>query len=267
MSKVIRHVLSENGILTAMNRALIRCLSQLGCNEKQIRFYMANLLLGAVPLSDIVHQARLQRSTGYLIASELLAMGLIEEDLKSYKKRYTAIEPDVLLRKLEAKHRKVGRDIIAFKEVLPALRAEHRATKTRPQVRTFEDKTGLVSVWRDILEEKQDVLLWSNQSTEQLIFGSDMHEQFIKERVEKQIPIRVLAVDNAPAQKLIQTDGDNLRQTKLLPKDVQFTGETYIYGNKVAVLDFGKKIFGVITENEQITESQRAIFNATWQRL
>ena len=133
-----------------MNRALMHCLAQLGCNDKQIRFYIANLLLGAVPLTDIVQQARLQRSTGYLIASEMLVMGLIEEDLKSYKKRYTAIEPDVLLRKLEAKHRKIGRDVIAFKEVLPQLRAEHHATKTRPQVRTFEDKAGLVSVWRDI---------------------------------------------------------------------------------------------------------------------
>jgi sugar-specific transcriptional regulator TrmB len=248
-----------------MNRTLVNCLTQLGCNDKHIRFYVANLQLGAAPLSDIVKHARLQRSTGYVIASEMLELGLAEEDHKTYKKLFVAAEPDVLLRKLEAKHRRLGRDSIAFKEILPSLRAEHHATKTRPQVRTFEEKSGLVSVWRDVLQEQQEVLLWSNQSTEQLIFDSEMHELFIKERLAKRIPIRVLAVNNEHGRKLLQTDAESLRQTKLLPADVQFTGETYIYGNKVAILDFGKKIFGVITENEQIAESQRAIFNLAWQ--
>lgn len=247
-----------------MNTALANCLKQLGCNEKHARFYYANLQLGAAPLSDIVKHARLQRSTGYVIAAEMVEMGLVDEDHKSYKKLYVAVEPDVLLRKLETKHRSLGRNIIAFKESLPSLRAEHHATKTRPRVRTFEDKNGLIAVWRDILQGQQEVLLWSNQGTEQLIFDSTMHEQFIAERVAKQIPIRVLAVDNEQARQLIQHDAQSLRETRLLPAEVQFTGETYIYGNKVAVLDFDKKIFGVITENEQIAESQRAMFELAW---
>ena len=250
-----------------MNRILINCLMQLGCNEKHVRFYVASLQLGAAPLSDIVKQARLQRSTGYVIASEMVTMGLVEEDHKSYNRQYIAAEPDVLLRKLEARYRQLGRTATSYKEILPSLRAEHHATKTRPQVRTFEEKSGLTSVWRDVLQEQQEVLLWSNQNTEQLVFGSEMHEQFIKERIAKNITIRVLAVDNDRAARLIETDTQSLRQTMVLPKEVQFTGETYIYGNKVAVLDFGKKIFGVITENEQIAQSQRAIFEMTWRQL
>lgn len=250
-----------------MDRSLFNCLHELGCNDKHVRFYIANLQLGSAPLSDIVKHARLQRSTGYVIASEMIAMGLAEEDHKSYKKHFVAAEPDTLLRKLESKHRRIGRIVIAYKETLPTLRAEHRATKTRPQVRTFEGKSGLVAVWRDILQDKREILLWSNQSTEQRMFDSDMHAQFIKERVGKQIPIRVLAVQNVDAEKLVADDEKSLRITKLLPDDVQFTGETYIYGNKVAILDFGRKIFGVITENEQIAASQRAMFEMTWNSL
>lgn len=247
-----------------MNRILAQCLTELGCNDKHIRFYIANIQLGSALLSDIVKLAKLQRSTGYLIATEMLAMGLTEQDHKSYKKHFVAAEPDTLLRKIEAKHRRIGRIAIAYKEALPQLRAEHHATKTRPQVRTFEDKAGLVAVWRDILQQQQEVLLWSNQSTEQLIFDADMHAQFITERIAKHIPIRVLAVNNAQAKNLQDTDEQSLRTTKLLPHDVHFTGETYIYGNKVAVLDFGKKIFGVITDNEQIAASQRAMFEIAW---
>lgn len=250
-----------------MNKALINCLVQLGCNEKHIRFYRANLELGAATLSDIIKHARLQRSTAYVIAGELITKGLAEEDHKTYRKRYVVLDPDTLLRKLEAKHRKIGRDALALKEVLPELRAQYQTTNSRPRVRTFEDRNALIAVWRDVLQGHQEVLLWSNQHTEQLIFDPNMHDQFIQERTAKQIPIRVLAVDNPRSHELIGLDHKFLRQTRILPPQFQFTGETYIYGNTVAVLDLGKNIFGVITENEQIAEAQRAIFDFTWQQV
>lgn len=250
-----------------MDRILTNALIQLGCNEKHIRFYKANLQLGAATLPEIIKTARLQRSTGYLIATEMKSLGLVEEDYKAYKKLFIAAEPDAILRKLEAKQRQVGRNALAFKEILPELRASHHATTTRPRVRTYEDKAGLFAIWKDVLEEEQEVLLWSNQSTEQHIFDNEAHQLFIKERTAKNIPIRVLAVDNPLGQALVDTDNISLRQTRLLPKKVSFTSETYIYGNKIAVLDFGKKIFGVVTQNDQIAASQRAIFNLVWESL
>jgi sugar-specific transcriptional regulator TrmB len=247
-----------------MDKALSSSLVQLGCNDKHVRFYRANLQLGAATLPEIIKVARLHRSTGYLIGNEMIEMGLAIEDHKGYKKHFVAVEPGVVLRKLEAKQRQVGRGAIALKEALPEIRAAYHASSALPSVRTFEGKAGLIAVWRDILEEKQEIMLWSNQSTEQHIFDSQAHEQFIAERVAKGISIRVLAVNDARGKALIAGDFENLRQTKLLPPDMTFTSETYIYGNKVAVLDFGKRIFGVITQNDQIAKSQRAQFELAW---
>jgi len=248
-----------------MEKTLTASLLLLGCDEKHIRFYRANLELGAAPLVEIAKKARLQRSTAYLIATEMVERGLANEDHKTYKKLFVAAEPDVILRKLEAKHRQIGRSTIQLKEVLPELRAAHQATTTRPRVRTFEGGAGLAAVWKDILAEQQEVLLWTNQQTEQLVFDAPTHELFIRERMAKQIPMRVLAVNNPQGETLLETDQHCLRQTKLLPAGTHFTCETYIYGNKIAVLDMGKTVFGVITENEQIAESQRAMFELTWQ--
>ncbi len=245
----------------------MQCLMQLGCSDKHIKFYRANLALGAATLSEIIKAAHLQRSTAYLIASEMVTMGLAQEDHKAYKKLFVAAEPEVLLRKLEAKHRSLGRSTITFKEALPELQAAHHATTTRPSVRTFEDKTGLQAVWKDILESKSEILLWSNQSSEEHIFDAEAHGSFIRERIAKNIPIRVLAVNNDLGRELQANDSGNLRHTKLLPDSVPFTSETYMYDDKVAVLDFGKKVFGVITQNQQIAESQRAIFEYVWAQL
>jgi HTH-type transcriptional regulator, sugar sensing transcriptional regulator len=254
-------------MMYSMDRILVQCLMQLGCNEKHIKFYRANLGLGAATLAEIIKAAHLQRSTAYLIASEMVAKGLVLEDHKTYKKLYVAAEPETLLRKLEAKQRSIGRSTMAFKDALPDLQAAHHATTTRPSVRTFEDHAGLQAVWKDILETKSEILLWSNQSTEEHIFDMEAHGLFIKERTAKQIPIRVLAVDNELGRQLHESDEHYLRQTKLLPKNVPFTSETYIYDDKVAVLDFGKRVFGVITQNKQITDSQRAIFEYVWSQL
>lgn len=247
-----------------MDKTLTACLSLLGCNEKHIRFYRANLELGAATLVEIAKKARLRRSTAYVIAAEIVTMGLVSEDHKTYKKLFTAIEPDLLLQKLQAKHRRIGRNAIAFKEVLPELRAAHQTTTTRPRVRTFEGRGGLVAVWKDILSKQHEILLWTNQQTEGHVFGKETHEQFIRERLAKEIPIRVLAINNEEGELLVARDTSSMRHTKLLPKETFFTSETYIYGNKVAVLDIGKDIFGVITENEHIALSQRAVFELAW---
>lgn len=246
-----------------MDSILVKSLHQLGCSDKHIRFYRANLELGAVPLSEITAAARLQRSTSYLIANDMVAMGLALEDHKTYKKLYVAAEPQVILRKLEAKQRLIGRNSLAFKEVLPDLQALHQATTTRPHVRTYEGQAGIIAFRKDILAVQQEVLVWTDQEAEQRIFDSQTHEAFVLERIARDIPIRVLAVDNEPGRKL--TSGKAvLRTVRLLPPEVQFTSETYIYGNKVAVLDAAKQSFGVITENEQIAASQRAIFEFAW---
>jgi HTH-type transcriptional regulator, sugar sensing transcriptional regulator len=249
-----------------MEKILVTALQQLGCQDKHIRFYGANLELGAASLIEIAKKARLQRSTAYLIAGELAEKGLVQEDHKAYKKRFVAAEPAVVLRKLQAKHRQLGRHTIAFKDALPDLQASHQATATRPRVRTYEGKAGLLAVWQDILAEQQEILLWTNQRTERQFFDPALHELFIKERVAKRIPLRVLAVDNPEGRELLKTDQANSRGTKMLP-EATFSSETYIYGNKVAVLDIGTTIFGVITENDQIAQSQRAIFEYIWRKF
>jgi len=247
-----------------MDRVLQNSLLQLGCTQKHVKFYQAAFELGPAPLLEIAKKARLQRSTAYLIASELIELGLMSEDHKTYKKQFIAAEPDLVLRKLEARHRQLGRNNIAFREKLPELRAEHQSTLVRPKVRTYSGKTGLVAVWKDILSEQQEILLWTNQEIERQFFGEETHDLFIAERIKKRISTRVLAVDSPRSRDLILTDELNLRQTRILPSNASFTSETYIYGNKVAVLDIGKDIFGVITESQQIANSHRNIFEFTW---
>jgi HTH-type transcriptional regulator, sugar sensing transcriptional regulator len=247
-----------------MDKSLQSTLSLLGLTPKETKFYLSSFKLGPSSVNEIARDAKLERSTAYLIFQDLLDKGFIQEDHKSYGKKIFAVEPKDLIRMLGSKQRQLRRLELELEENLPELQALYQASEIRPKVRVFEGKSGLLNVWQDILSSKSEILLWTNQETETSIFPEEFHKRFIDERIKKNLPIKVLAVSNKKAEGLQKTDSKELRETKILPSGVNFSAETYIYNNKIAILDYKKDIIGVIIESEPMSNSHRAIFEMTW---
>lgn len=247
-----------------MEKLLQNSLLLLGLTPKEIKFFLTCFAIGPASINEIKKEARLERSTAYLIAEELLKRGLIEEDFKNYKKTLRTIEPKDLLRMITARERVLGRTEIDLKEHLGELNSLYQASEIKPKVRVFQGIKGLFSVQEDILSSKSEILLWTNQETEHQFFTNAYHTNFIQTRIKKNIPIRVFAVNNPAGEKLQKSDNKSLRQTKFLPKEVIFSPETYIYENKIAILDYKKDIIGIIIESEPMAASQKAIFEMNW---
>lgn len=247
-----------------MEKTLQQILNLLGLSSKEIKFFISSFKLGIANINEVAKDARLERSTAYLISQDLIEKGFIEEDFKEYGKKIYAAEPKKLLRLIAAKQRNLRRHELELEESLPDLQALYQASEIRPKVRVFQGNNGLLLVWEDILSQKQEILLWTNQEKETLFFNKQKHEQFIKERVGKGINIKVLAIDNKDGRLLLTDNTNLLRKVKILPEGVEFSAETYIYGNKVAIIDYKKDIIGVIIESEPIAKSQRAVFEMNW---
>jgi len=81
-----------------MDKLLEDTLKLLNLNDKEIKFFKTCFKLGNPTINEVIKVARLERSTGYLIASELIEKDLIQEDYREYKKRLIAAEPKKLLR-------------------------------------------------------------------------------------------------------------------------------------------------------------------------
>lgn len=247
-----------------MEKIITRALFILGLSNKEIKFFLACFKIGPASINEVAKQAKLERSTAYLIAQDLVKEGFIKEDLKPYRKLIFTIEPRDLLRMVASKQRTLRRQELELEEKLPELQSLYQASEIRPKVKVFEGKQGLSAVFNDILSSKGEILLWTNQDTESNFFTPQDHDRFIEVRVKRQISIRVLAVNNPRGNRLTEKDLVAFRKTKLLPKDVDFSAETYIYDHKVAILDTKKDIIGVIIESEQITDAQKAIFELAW---
>jgi sugar-specific transcriptional regulator TrmB len=250
-----------------MDKILRNALATLGCDDKEIRLFLASYAHGAASLSDLAKTSRLQRSTAYVVIKSLLERGLIVEDYKSYGKSFSAVEPETLIRMVTAKQRQIGRQRLNLEEHLGELQALHGTSEIRPRVRTYQGLSGLLSVWRDILSAETEILLWSNQATESKVFSTAHHDQFISERVASGKPIRVLAVNNGEGRTLQKEDAEYLRETHLLPEGIDFTAETYIYDHKVALLDDNHDIIGIITESQPVAAAHRAMFETAWSQL
>lgn len=249
-----------------METLLTNSLRQLGCTQKEIRFFIANYLLGPASLMAISKKARLQRSTTYLVAEDLVQKRLVSHDHREYNKLYIAVSPETLMRMLETKQRSIARTSLNLKDNMGELQTAYAASEILPKVTIHQGSAGLSAVLRDILNATDEVLLWTNQATEQEVFEPQLHDDFIKQRLKKKIPIRVLAVDNQAGTELVANDSQNLRKTHLLPAETSFTAETYLYDNKVVILDFNTDIIGIIICNPSIYEAQKAMFELQWQQ-
>lgn len=250
-----------------MDKTISDSLTLLGLDKLSIRFFLAALKLGPAGIADIANTAHLKRSTAYLLCKQLVEKQLILLDHKDYANKVYPVEPEVILRLVSARQRQLRRQEIELEDALPQIRSLYQTSQIRPKIRVFEGNTGLLQVWQDILSAKTEILLWTNQQTENLFFGSENHNNFIAERLAKKIPIRVLATDTPQGRQLVTSDNNSLRKTKILPKDTVFSAETYIYDHKISILDYNKDIIGIIIESEPITSSHRAIFETTWHLL
>lgn len=249
--------------LVTMDSTIQKSLILLGLTQKEIKFFETCFNMGPSSINEIAKKSRLQRSTAYLIAQELIKKGFLQEDLKQYKKKVIALDPAKVLRLLSAKQRILRRQELELEETLPLLQAQYQASEIKPKISAYEGKGGLLQVWKDILSTENEILCWTNQETENLGLGFS-NENFIKERIRRGIRIRALAVNNPRGKILQEADPSSLRQTKLLPKETAFTTETYIYDNKVAILDYTQDLIATIIESQPIVASQRAVFELTW---
>lgn len=248
-----------------METYLKTALAQLECNQKEVRLYLACYKLGASRIAELAKAARLQRSTAYVIAQQLLTKQLLIQDDGQYNKLFIAAEPEAIIRMLENKKRLLARSSIVLKDHLEELQTLRQTTDIVPQVRTYRGTSGLLAVWHTILSSKTELLIWTNQATERQLFASRQHRQFIDERIAKRISSRVLTIDNTEGRELLTSDNASIRTTRVLPLTTTFSAETYLFDNKVVILDYNTEIIGIVIENSLVYQAQKAIFELCWQ--
>src|SRR3989344_3655296 len=121
-------------------------LKNLGLSENEAKVYMAMLELGPSVVVEIAHKSQINRPTAYVQIESLKKRGLISTQMKGKKQIYMAESPEHLEGMLDNQLHEIAVQKEMFSSVLPNLLSLYQSAGSRPTVRFFEGKEGLVQM-------------------------------------------------------------------------------------------------------------------------
>ncbi|MFA6024610.1 MAG: helix-turn-helix domain-containing protein [Candidatus Gracilibacteria bacterium] len=236
-----------------MSTQLNLILNDIGLNEKEVKIYLALLELHEALPGVVSKKAGVKRPTTYVILEQLQKKGLVSHFKRKNITYFRAVNPKQIL---EEQKRKLSR----LESALPELTNLHEKYTVTPQLSLFEGRDGLIQIMEDTLTTSTELLCWANP---QIVMGllEDYYPSYIKKKVEKQIFLKGIFCYDEIGMKFKGKGEEELREVYLIPKEkFPFKNEINIYDDKVAIISHQDGV-GVIIQNKNIADTQRAIFN------
>lgn len=234
-------------------------LQKFGLTAKEASLYLAALELGSASVQKIAGKAGVVRSTGYEVLEVLRGKGLVTTFLKKRVRYYSAEDPNQVRQLAESR-------LDTLKDALPELNALAGKTRHRPSVRFYEGTEGMRTILKEILAEASELSAFG--AAEDLFKEfSDFRTFFVKERVQRKIPIRVIHRDSPTARERQRLGPSELREVRIIPNTYPYHGIIYIWKNKIAMFSFQNNYVAIVTESRELADMQRALFNNLWELL
>jgi len=234
--------------------ALHDILEQYGLSEKQASIYLATLELGRSPVLRIADKASVKRPTAYVVLNELLQMGLVEITPRGNTKFYQAIDPKVLLERLQRKTQ-------LLEQSLPELRALLNTAQGKPKVRFYEGKQGIYELYDSEILKQPELFSLVNLHEFAKVYSEKEMLALLDRMQESNVKAKELIDGSTEARwYLKEKDKRKLGDTKILPKQFQFEVDFLVYGDTVATISL-KNLVAVVVEDVAISKAQLQILN------
>jgi sugar-specific transcriptional regulator TrmB len=236
-------------------------LEQFGLHGRKADVYLAALELGGASVIDISRKANIKRTTAYDILLDLKNDGLISETVKGKKRLFFGEDPEKIKKDLEKKE-------ALFSEILPQLKSIYNVKGTKPKIKFYEGKEGLMEAYDDALKYSGEILAFGSEDVRNNL-GEDWIEWYIKKRVKKNVRVRaILPETKYLAESIVARDREHLRICKLIKKEkYPFSIEVDIYGFQKVALISSKEMMAVIIESAEINNTLKWIFELAWDNL
>lgn len=243
-------------------------LQEFGLADKEVDAYLALLELGPSPVRAISRKSGINRGTAYDMMRKLIDLGVVSFYRKG-KQHFVAEPPERLIEAVEDKQTRLQRLKVGITAKLPELKALYVQQGGKPSIRVYEGSKGVKKILDDVLntvsesEEKEYYVYSSSTAKDREAIYKDF-PQFNDKRILSGINVRTIALGDGGG-----TSGLDKRKSLGGRENRSSSTHELIYAGKVAHigLDASGSPFGVIVENQGIYETQKLIFENSWQRL
>src|SRR3989338_1905125 len=234
---------------------LILGLKAFGFDDKKAKIYLAGLELGPTTVLELSRRTRLPRTTLYPILEEMRRQSYFKFGKQKRRSVYIAEAPATLAKQIHAREK-------MFNETVVKLEALRGTVREGAGVMLYEGSEGFRQLWQKIFKSgvKEYRILTSGVGMLEFVHEPYLVKRIIAERVRRGIKSRQLLVDSVAAQKIITRDTEELRETRLLPKDTELPATIIIFGNEVAFITTRRENTMILIASGESAVTHRRLF-------
>jgi sugar-specific transcriptional regulator TrmB len=238
-------------------------LIRAGLTEEEARVYEILLEKGPQGAGELLkHVKPMKRGLLYKTLDRLAERDLVlQKDVRG-KQQFIPQSPESLALLAKERAEEAKKTVTAFDAMLPELKAKHALSTERPVIRFFEGKEGLREIYEDHLTSGAKDLYFIRTARAQeyrTLFGT-WFGNYLKRQGKIGIRVHALTVDDEDTNHDPAIDKvRGVLRTWVRPEDYTAPIQIDSYGNKVAILSFGKEVFGILIESEPLARAIREV--------
>ncbi len=242
---------------------LFHIFKEIGLDEKETSTYLMLLQIGQNPASIIAKKTAQHRSGAYAVLEKLMNKGLVQKIIHENTTYFQAVEPNLLLARLQEKQEDLEAKIEQFHGMIHQFGKIKKIQEIGPKVIFYQGKNSIQNIMEDTLTANETIRVYAcmDELTELM---PEYFAGYYKRRTAKGLAVK--AIFPATMQAFIRKKRDKLelRESRLIPEKFNFHLDLLIYDHKVAMTSLKEK-FGILIESREMAESQKRIFDTIWE--
>lgn len=239
---------------------LEKYLQEIGLNEKEAAVYVTLIQVDDASVIDIGKKTGINRTTVYIVLESLKKKGLISETTIGKKTHYQAEPPERLETYVERQKVTLNEYAKRLSDIIPQLKSIQRETGTKPIVKLYEGKEGIISLNEELYENDDEggtaYLLYSRDLLDS-VFTKDDQMKYRSVRLQKKVKTKVLYTSTGPNRP----SDDTGERIKIDEKRYPISCDISIYKDRVRIGILGKKLSGIFIKSQDLADSLRSLFD------
>ncbi len=244
---------------------LYSSLKELGATEGEANLYVTSLSLGPASIVALAEHLQMPRPNVYKVIASLETLGLAKfSERKRHARTFVVESPTVVLEKLRVKREAVARLDQTLVGSMPDLLAMYHQGETPTKVKLFDGKEQWLKLFFQTLEEARGTMSFFGSADAFInMISWEVENEWIKERMKKNIHINVLLTPGNDAFTLNTRDDEEMRTTRLFKGAPMVTG-FMLYANKVIIWQ-PKAPLAMLIEDEYVVQMLGSVFASLWE--
>jgi len=231
-------------------------LKNLGMTQNEIEIYLTLLGKGELSVNEIGTKSGLHRQVCYDALDRLLEKGFVSYITKDNKKFFKALNPENILNYLDEKKQEVN-------SILPQLTQMLKTEQEETEVEVLRGKSVIRIIHNDLIETLKKVRepLCAMGVDEKKYLETDeiVMKQYVNKLRKNKLKEKLLTKESAT----IFSEGPQ-SEYRLIPDNLFNPNTTIIYGDKIAIIIWGRPVYGIIIKNKQVADANRKYFQMLW---